>query len=145
MNVREAEKNDLSGILCLYTQLHNNTIPNKGGKLGKLWEKIFDNDDYHLVVAEKDGRIISSCTICIIPNLTHEQRPYGLIENVIASDEFENKGAASACLDYAKKIALRENCYKILLMTGSKEESVLEFYRNAGYNSEDKTGFIQWI
>lgn len=32
-----------------------------------------------------------------------------------------------------------------MLLTGSKEESTLNFYRNAGYNSSDKTAFIQWI
>ena len=37
------------------------------------------------------------------------------------------------------------HCYKIMLLTGSKEESTLNFYRNAGYNSSDKTAFIQWI
>lgn len=37
------------------------------------------------------------------------------------------------------------NYYKMMLLTGSKEESTLNFYRNAGYNSSDKTAFIQWI
>lgn len=37
------------------------------------------------------------------------------------------------------------SCYKMMLLTGSKEESTLKFYRNVGYNSSDKTAFIQWI
>lgn len=44
-----------------------------------------------------------------------------------------------------KKIAEENHCYKMMLLTGSKEESTLNFYRNAGYNSSDKTAFIQWI
>ena len=32
-----------------------------------------------------------------------------------------------------------------MLLTGSKEERTLDFYRNAGYNSADKTAFIQWL
>ena len=47
--------------------------------------------------------------------------------------------------DYAREIALKENCYKLMLLTGSKQESRLNFYRKAGYNSEDKAAFIQWI
>lgn len=38
-----------------------------------------------------------------------------------------------------------KNYVKIMLLTGSKEEGTLKFYRNAGYNSSDKTAFIQWI
>ena len=49
------------------------------------------------------------------------------------------------CLDFAKEIAIKENCYKIMLSTSSKEEATLNFYRKAGYNSEDKTAFVQWL
>ena len=53
------------------------------------------------------------------------------------------------CLQHAgrktKQIARENNCYKMMLLTGSKEESTLNFYRKAGYNSSDKTAFIQWI
>lgn len=80
-----------------------------------------------------------------MPNLTHGQRPYALIENVVTHEAFRGKGLATACLDYAKKLAIGENCYKIMLLTGSKQESTLNFYRRAGYNSEDKTAFIQWL
>lgn len=33
----------------------------------------------------------------------------------------------------------------MMLLTGSKSEETLNFYRNAGYNSADKTAFIQWL
>ena len=44
-----------------------------------------------------------------------------------------------------KGIAEKENCYKMMLLTGSKKESTIKFYERAGYNSSDKTAFIQWI
>jgi GNAT superfamily N-acetyltransferase len=49
------------------------------------------------------------------------------------------------CLNYAKELALSENCYKLMLLTGSKNESTLNFYEHAGYNRNDKTAFIQWL
>jgi GNAT superfamily N-acetyltransferase len=78
-------------------------------------------------------------------NLTHNQQPYALVENVVTDEAYRGKGFASKCLNYAKEIALKKNCYKLMLLTDSKEESTLSFYRQAGYNSEDKTAFIQWI
>ena len=79
----------------------------------------------------------------IIPNLTHNQQPYAFIENVITDLNYRKKGLASACLNYAKEIAVKENCYKMMLLTGSKKESTLNFYEQAGYNRNDKTAFIQ--
>jgi ribosomal protein S18 acetylase RimI-like enzyme len=81
----------------------------------------------------------------IIPNLTHNQKPYALIENVITDNNHRNKGYATAVLDFAKEIAIKQNCYKIMLLTGSKKESTLKFYEKAGYNRNDKTALIQWI
>ena len=45
----------------------------------------------------------------------------------------------------AKEIAKNVNCYKMMLLTGSKKESTMEFYKSAGYNCSDKTAFVQWI
>lgn len=143
--IREIEFSDLDGLMKLYTQLHGNEIPDKTEDLLLLWDKIISDKDHHIIVAEEDGKIVSSCVCVIIPNLTHNQRPYALVENVVTDENYRNRGLATACLDYAKSIAQKENCYKIMLMTGSKKESTLNFYRCAGYNSDDKTAFIQWI
>lgn len=143
--IREVNKNDLEDLLILYKQLHNNSMPEITEELKTLWNSIIDNKDHHIIVYEEQGKIVSSCVCVIIHNLTHNQRPYALIENVITDEEYRGKGFATKCLEYAKNIAVKENCYKIMLLTGSKEEKTLNFYGNAGYNSEDKTAFIQWL
>jgi GNAT superfamily N-acetyltransferase len=143
--IREMNENDLEGLLKLYTQLHENTMPIKTEELMALWNSIVNDKNHHIIVAEIEGQIVSSCVCIIIPNLTHEQRPYALIENVVTEEAYRKQGLASACLNYAKDIALKENCYKLMLLTGSKSESTLRFYEKAGYNRNDKTAFIQWI
>lgn len=104
-----------------------------------------NDTNHHLIVCEVDGKIVASCVCVIIPNLTRNVRPYAFVENVVAHGEYRKKGYATVCLNFAKKIAEENYCYKIMLLTGSKEESTLNFYRNAGYSSSDKTAFIQWI
>lgn len=143
--IREITEKDLDGLLTLYTQLHDNPFPEKTNKLQQLWSDILSDRNHHIIVCEEHGEIISSCVCVIVPNLTHEQRPYALIENVVTDEKYRKKGYATACLDFAKEIASKENCYKIMLMTGSKQESTLNFYQKAGYNRNDKTAFIQWI
>ena len=145
MMIREIQKSDLRDLLELYMQLHDNPMPEESSELEEKWNGILDDKDHHIIVAEEDGRIVSSCVCVIIPNLTHEQRPYAFVENVITDEAYRGKGFATKCLMYAKEIALKENCYKMMLLTGSKNPKTLDFYRNAGYNSEDKTAFIQWL
>ncbi len=143
--IREILKDDLDGLLRLYMQLHDNPMPKKTAELVQIWDDIFQDKNHHVIVAEENGEIVSSCICVIIPNLTHNQQPYAFIENVITDEKSRKRGLATQCLNFAKEIAQKENCYKMMLLTGSKKESTLDFYRKAGYNSEDKTAFIQWI
>ena len=143
--IREITENDFDGLMTLYMQLHGNPFPEKTDEIMTKWHKVLSDPDHHIIVAEEDGKIVSSCVCVIITNLTHGQQPYAFIENVVTDAAYRKRGLASACLDHAKKIAERENCYKMMLLTGSKEESTLRFYERAGYNRNDKTAFIQWL
>ena len=143
--IREAKREDLAELLELYLYLHEDSIPEMNSHLEKAWEQILEDPNHHLIVNEIDGRIISSCVCVIIPNLTRSVRPYAFVENVVTHAEHRRKGYAGECLTYAKKISEQENCYKMMLLTGSKKPETLHFYEQAGYNSSDKTAFIQWI
>ena len=143
--VREAEKRDLDAILELYLYLHEDSIPETDMHLEHTWEQIISDHNHHLIVNEVEGMIVSSCVCVIIPNLTRNVRPYAFVENVVTHEEYRGNGYAGECLDYAKNIAEKENCYKMMLLTGSKKPETLRFYEKAGYNSSDKTAFIQWL
>ncbi|MBO7563727.1 MAG: GNAT family N-acetyltransferase [Clostridiales bacterium] len=141
--IREARKEDLDQMLELYLYLHEESIPEHDEHLAEVWDKIIGDEDYHVIVCEIDGKIVSSCSCYIIYNLTHNVRPFALVEYVVTHEDYRCRGYASDCLARAKEIAISKNCYKIMLMTGSKRESTLNFYRKAGYRSDDKTGFNQ--
>ncbi len=143
--VREAKDEDLLEILNLYLFLHEKTIPENSEHLCSVWRNIITDKNYHLIVNVIDGKIVSSGICVIIENLTHDIRPYAFVENVVTHENYRGNGYATECLNYAKKIAQEYNCYKIMLLTGSKEQKTLDFYRKAGYNSLDKTAFIQWL
>lgn len=143
--IREITPDDLHGLLELYTHLHETGIPEDGEHLRKTWSAICENPDYHIIVCEEDGKIVSACVCVILPNLTRGVRPYALVENVVTHADYRGKGFASACLAYARKLAEKSNCYKMMLITGSSRESTLQFYRNAGFSSEGKTAFYQHL
>lgn len=143
--VREVKSSELNELLELYTHLHELGVPENSELLQEVWDTICNDENHHIIVCEVDGKIVSSCVCVIIPNLTRNIRPYAFIENVVTHSEYRGKGYASACLNYAKELSENANCYKMMLLTGSKNESTLNFYKNAGYNCNDKTAFIQWL
>lgn len=143
--IREAKESDLLPLLELYLHLHEQRVPEQNEHLTAVWQGILQDKNHHLIVCEENGKIVSSCVCVVILNLTRNARPYALIENVVTHPDYRKRGLASACLDYARQIAQKENCYKIMLLTGAKDEATLHIYRKAGYNNNDKTAFIQWL
>ena len=143
--IREAREGDLAGLLSLYLHLHEDRIPQDDAHLRAVWRSILADPNHHLIVEEEEGRVAASCVCVVIPNLTRSVRPYALIENVVTHPDFRGRGLATACLERARDIARDSGCYKIMLLTGAKDEKTLHFYRHAGYNSGDKTAFIQWL
>ncbi|WP_455793892.1 GNAT family N-acetyltransferase [Clostridium butyricum] len=135
---------ELDGLLMLYRQLQPadpDVYENK--ELKYTWNLIYNDPNLYYIVVETDGKIVSSCNISIIKNLTRNLRPYGLIENVVTDSNYRKKGYATKALNMAVGIAEDNNCYKVMLLTGSKKEETLEFYEQAGFTRGIKTGFIK--
>ena len=109
--IREVEKNDLDALLRLYMQLHDNPMPEKTVELLQIWDSMIQDKNHHVIVAEENGEIVSSCVCVIIPNLTHNQQPYAFIENVITDERHRNKRAGNAVLRLRKR-----NCHKRKLL-----------------------------
>jgi GNAT superfamily N-acetyltransferase len=77
-----------------------------------------------------------------VPNLTRACRPYGLIENVVTHPNHRNKGHGKAVLAHSLSFAWSQDCYKVMLLTGSKREAVYRFYEAAGFDRNEKQAFV---
>lgn len=139
--IREATAQDLNGLLHLYLHLHEIQVPEVDHVLLSTWDQILRNENYHLIVAEEDGIIVSSCTCLIVPNLTRQGTPYALVENVVTHEDYRGRGLASACMAYASELATEAGCYKIMLTTGSQDPNVHAFYQKHGYSNKGKTAY----
>lgn len=143
VQVRSINHYELEKLLSLYEHLNPDdpklTIDQT---LQQLFNDILSDPDRYYFVIEEDGILVSSCTLAIIKNLTRSARPYGLIENVVTQPDYRQRGYGTAVLNKAVQTAKEKNCYKVMLMTGRKDENTLRFYEQAGFNRGEKTGFI---
>lgn len=135
--------NDLNELLNLYRQLNpDDPDVSENKALIDTWDLIYNNPNLCYIVVEVDGKIVSSCNISIINNLTRNLRPYGLIENVITDENYRKKGYATNAINMALQIAKDNNCYKVMLLTERNEETQ-KFYEQVGFIKGIKTGFIK--
>jgi GNAT superfamily N-acetyltransferase len=141
--IRSIRSDELPALLALYRHLHPSDpeLP-VTSKIEELWQRICTDGDLHYFVAEIAARLVSTCTLSVIPNLTRAARPYGLIENVVTHPDFRRRGIGTRLLHHALQVAWAQGCYKVMLLTGRKDDDTLRFYEKAGFAAGLKTGFI---
>ena len=141
MIIRKAKSTDAMDLKVLYFE-YLTQYPPKEEQDMSLWQNLLDkfekDENMYLLVAEEDGKVVSSVQMAIIESLTHNIRPFAVIENVVTHIDYRNKGYASTLLDEASEIAKERRCYKVFLETGSNKESTLNFYRNNGFEIDKK-------
>lgn len=141
MIIRKAKSKDAEDLKKLYFE-YLTAYPPKEEQDMYAWAKLLDkfekDENMYLLVVEENESVVSTVQMAIIESLTHNIRPFAVIENVVTHIDYRNKGYASALLDKASAIAKERRCYKVFLETGSNNESTLNFYRNNGFEIDKK-------
>lgn len=140
--VRRAKEEDLSDILTLYSQLHADDPVVTDGRDLAAFQEILSSDRLRLLVGIENDRTIATCYLNIIPNLTRNASPYGIIENVVTDIQLRNRGHGKAIIQYALQQAWQCGCYKVMLQTGSRKASTHGFYKSCGFSADDKFAFV---
>jgi ribosomal protein S18 acetylase RimI-like enzyme len=139
--VRAAAERDLSGVLNLYRHLHPHEPPLEAAVAERVWSALLASELMTVVVAQAAERLVSSCTLAIVPNLSRGGRSYGVIENVVTHADCRRQGLGRRVLAHALNLAWQADCYKVHLATGSQREATLNFYESAGFLRCGKTYF----
>ena len=133
------KESELSSLLELYKQLNpDDVIDEVAAK--SIWQDITRNDIKYFIAKDGD-KVIASCYICIIPNLTRGGKSIGFIENVITAVNYRRKGIGKTVVENAIKHARESNCYKVLGQSSNKRADIHPFYKSLGFDSESKKAF----
>ncbi|MGO4133344.1 N-acetyltransferase family protein [Rhizobium brockwellii] len=138
--IRAAARSDLPGLMTLYRHL-NPTDPVLDEALAEeRFSAILAQPGMTVFIGYAGDVAAATVTSVVVPNLTRSGAPYGLIENVVTHADHRKRGYAGAVIRHAIADAWNAGCYKMMLLTGSKNPATLRFYENCGF-VQDKTGY----
>jgi GNAT superfamily N-acetyltransferase len=140
LTIRQAGRSDLPALLALYPHLDPDDRLPSLEQAEQRFEQLGRYSGSGIFIGSVHDVLASSCTLIVIPNLTRAGQPYGLIENVVTRATYRGRGFGKQILQAAVEAAWKADCYKVMLMTGSKKPSILAFYASAGFE-QNKTGF----
>lgn len=140
VDIREVQLEEVDGVLALFDEYERPQSVRSGQDMVHSTYAAIVRTGGCVVGAFFESRLVGTCTVNLCANLSWSCRPYAIIENVIVSRDFRKRGVGKAILEYAKTFSGRAGCYKVALMTGSKDPATLRFYESAGF-SPTKQGY----
>ncbi|KJS16633.1 MAG: acetyltransferase [Hoeflea sp. BRH_c9] len=138
--IRAAAPGDLPALLDLYRQLQPDDAEIGEHLARDRFDEMLAHPGMAVFLAFWGDLAVSTITLAIIPNLTRGGAPYALIENVVTHAAHRQRGYAGALIRHGVNHAWAAGCYKVMLLSGSKNPATLDFYRHCGF-VQDKTGF----
>lgn len=143
MELRELNEKDLESLIKLYEQLDGANENYSVEDARKIWKaEIEGNKKLKYFGAVENGKVISTCYCMIIPNLTRLGSSVAFVENVVTDKEYRGRGLGRKVMEMAIEFARENDCYKVILQSGSWRKEAHQFYKNLGFDGESKKAFI---
>lgn len=140
LSIRCAISRDIPRFLDLYQHLIPGDDRPDDVAAAEAFARLLTYCGSAIFLGEVDGSLVASCVLAVVPNLTRGAKPDGIIQNVVTHGDHQRRGYGRQILDAASDAGWSAGCYKIMLLTGSKEPATLQFYYRAGFE-QSKTGF----
>lgn len=139
--IEKLEKKDLKEAISIYDTNHN--LKTNFNKLFQEYDKIYQNPDYHNIVAKTDGKIVGMATIVINRDIVEELHPFLTVWNLGVHKDYRRQKVDTHLLDYIYNYAKSLGCDFIALIAEKDNTVGKKFYESLGYQKE--IGFIKLI
>ncbi|CTQ53796.1 putative acetyltransferase [Roseibium album] len=140
LTFRVADQNDLADLLALYKHLISTDLPTTLESQKQTFREMLSHPGLSVIVGHLGDKLVTSCTLVVIPNLTRGCASYAVIENVITHTDFRGMGIGEKIMRQAIQRAWDAGCYKVMLMSGSQNGKANTFYQRLGFQ-KSKIGF----
>lgn len=129
--IRAACSADAKPLAALLQQLGEDEPPPDAALLAlRLAEPAKDR---LVLVAERDGKLLGTCTLILIEHLAHNFARSAILEDVVVDSEARGLGIGQALMQRAAEHARAWGCYKLALSSSQSREAAHRFYEGLGF------------
>jgi GNAT superfamily N-acetyltransferase len=142
--IRQATSQDIPRILELYEELTEEKQDLSAETVQRVFDQIAALPDHEFLVAEKDDLVIGTLFVQVVPNLTHQARPWAVLENMVVDKSHHRQGIGRALIKHAAETCREKGCFKMQLLSHKKRLPAHQFYRDLGFE-ESALGFRLYL
>lgn len=137
--IREAIETDFDQAMVLYGELVGADKVDSSEDGLRHWHAVLQHPGTTVYCLEQNGLIVSLTTLHVLPNTTYRGRPYALVENVVTIKRLQGQGLGRKLMEHVVDEAWKQDCYKIMLLTG-QHVGAKGFYERLGFTADEKHG-----
>nr|WP_079235542.1 MULTISPECIES: GNAT family N-acetyltransferase [Pseudomonas] len=86
-----------------------------------------------VLVAEREGKLLGTCTVHLIEHLAHNFARSAILEDVVVDANMRGLGVGQALVHKAAERARNWGCYKMALSSRDNRADAQRFYQTLGY------------
>ena len=130
--IRRAREADLPVITRMLTELGSEPQIPEDRALA-LYRRIRRHPGYHIHLATVDGEPAGTFSLFVIPTLLHDGACEALVDGVVVTSRYRNRGIGKMMMDAAMGIAAQAGCYKLALSSNLRRKDAHRFYLDLGF------------
>ncbi|MEU6990769.1 GNAT family N-acetyltransferase [Streptomyces sp. NPDC046465] len=136
LEIRPAIAADLSAIVGMLADDPlgaTRESPNDLTPYVTAFERLVDDPNQHLVVAEREGRVVGTLQLTIVPGLSRKGATRSIIEGVRVHSDERGSGLGTRFIEWAVDESRRQNCQLVQLTSDATRIDAHRFYERLGF------------
>ncbi|MFD7703438.1 GNAT family N-acetyltransferase [Streptomyces caelestis] len=98
-------------------------------------ERISADPNQHLVVAVREGRVVGTLQLTVVPGLSRRGATRSIIEAVRVHADERGSGLGSRLVEWAIDASRREGCHLVQLTSDNTRTDAHRFYERLGFTA----------
>ncbi|CQR63090.1 GNAT family N-acetyltransferase [Streptomyces leeuwenhoekii] len=136
LEIRPAAEKDIPAIVAMLADDPlgaQRESPDDPAPYLAAFKRLSDDPDQHLMVAVREGRVVGTLQLTIIPGLSRRGALRSVIEAVRIHADERGSGLGTQLIQWAIAESRRQNCQLVQLTSDSSRTDAHRFYERLGF------------
>ncbi|MFC9467894.1 GNAT family N-acetyltransferase [Streptomyces coelicoflavus] len=143
LEIRPTTAEDIPAVVAMLADDPLGAQRESPGDLGPYmaaFERLRTDPNQHLVVAVREGRVVGTLQLTIVPGLSRRGATRSIVEGVRVHGDERGSGLGTQLIEWAIDESRRQGCHLVQLTSDKTRTDAHRFYERLGF-SASHTGF----
>ncbi|WP_405696846.1 GNAT family N-acetyltransferase [Streptomyces coelicoflavus] len=143
LEIRPTTTEDIPAVVAMLADDPLGAQRESPGDLGPYmaaFERLRTDPNQHLVVAVREGRVVGTLQLTIVPGLSRRGATRSIVEGVRVHGDERGSGLGTRLIEWAIDESRRQGCHLVQLTSDQTRTDAHRFYERLGF-SASHTGF----